>query len=202
MYVVNIVWLRGSIACHWLACTWLSPCFSLKHAETISTISFQNATDTGVHQGRKYKLFNWNIILKVRSHLIVNPKVDIRITGRCVENERISSSMLLIGSGHSISHWFAFSLLSHWKTSLWSTNGGNYKMTQFSSICVFFIHWLFSDLKYQTIFDTRESRYTTRHGIQTNIQTNTQTSPEDQVSVQLILRFTILFFPPFLFLFQ
>lgn len=61
MYVVNIVRLRGLIACHWQACTGLSlshTCTNRKHT------SFQNATEAGVHQGRKYKLFNWNIILR------------------------------------------------------------------------------------------------------------------------------------------
>lgn len=37
MYVVNIVRLRGPIACHRLACTGLSPSLFLKHAQTIST---------------------------------------------------------------------------------------------------------------------------------------------------------------------
>lgn len=37
MYVVNIVRLRGLIACHWLACTRLSLSLFLTHAQTIST---------------------------------------------------------------------------------------------------------------------------------------------------------------------
>lgn len=37
MYVVNIVRLRGLIACHWLACTRLSTSYFLIHAEAIST---------------------------------------------------------------------------------------------------------------------------------------------------------------------
>lgn len=80
-----------------------------------------------MHQGRKYKLFNWNIIQKVHSHLIAIPKADIGITGRCMENVRnFFFCMLLIGSGHPISLWFVFSLLSHCEKSLWSTNGSKY----------------------------------------------------------------------------
>lgn len=68
-----------------------------------------------MHQGRKYKLFNRNIIQKVHSHLIAIPKADIGKTSRCIENVRIffSFCVLLIGSGHPISLWFVFSLRSH-----------------------------------------------------------------------------------------
>lgn len=67
MYVVNIVQLGGPIACHLLACTTLF----LDHTRTNHKhTSFQNETEGSAHQGRKYKLFNGNIIQKVHSHLI------------------------------------------------------------------------------------------------------------------------------------
>lgn len=65
MYVVNIVQLKGTIACHSLACT-----LFFMHAHNHKHTSFPNATEADVHQRRKYKLFNWNIIPKVLSHLI------------------------------------------------------------------------------------------------------------------------------------
>lgn len=65
MYVVNIVQLKGTIACHSLACT-----LFFMHAQNHKHTSFPNATEADVLQRRKYKLFNWNIIPKVHSPLI------------------------------------------------------------------------------------------------------------------------------------
>lgn len=76
MYVVNIVGLRGPIACHRLACAGLSTssspsaCTRTGHKHT----SFQNAAPAGVRQVRLHQLFNWTIILTVHSHLIASPE--------------------------------------------------------------------------------------------------------------------------------
>lgn len=73
MYVVNIVPAEGYdcvplTGLHWA----LSLSFFHTHTNHKHT-SFQNATEVEVHRGRKYKLFNWNIISEVHSHLILIP---------------------------------------------------------------------------------------------------------------------------------
>lgn len=80
MYVVNIVRLRGPIACHRLASLPLSPP-PPAHAQGHKHTSFQNATPAGVRQVRAHQLFNWSIILTVHSHLIASPEAASGDTG-------------------------------------------------------------------------------------------------------------------------
>lgn len=83
MYVLNIVRLRGPIACHRLACAGLSTSFFPPRTRTgHKHTSFQNATPAGVRQEREHKLFNWSIIPTVHSHLIATPEADSGDTGR------------------------------------------------------------------------------------------------------------------------
>lgn len=107
MYVVNIVLLRGRIACHWLACIVVFLSFSPTRTNHKHTL-YQIATEAVVHQLWKYKLFKLNIFPKVHSHLIAVPKADRGITGRCMEN--LSNLLILqIDSGRPAHLLFKFS---------------------------------------------------------------------------------------------
>lgn len=75
MYVVNIVWLRGLIACRcWPAPS--APPLPFSYTQKPRAHLIPKCDRPRAHRGRKHKLFSGNIILKVRSQLIVIPKAD------------------------------------------------------------------------------------------------------------------------------
>lgn len=89
MHVVNIVRLRGPIACHRLACSGLSPSLCLIHAQTISPPHSKMRQSLVYTKGGSINYSTGILFQKVHSHLIVIPKAGVGITGRCIVNVRI-----------------------------------------------------------------------------------------------------------------
>lgn len=108
MYVVNIVRLRGPIACHRLACAALSPALFLKHAQTVSTPHSKTRQRLVCARGGGINYSAGILFQKVHSHLIVIPDADMGITGQMYGGGgmKIFFFILLIGSGHPISLLF------------------------------------------------------------------------------------------------